>query len=208
MCEWNSYFQNIRKLKLQFMKTKNLIIAILSIGIVVLAILYFNKCQETAAYRSISEDLYKRKCIPANEFCSTIKSECGLGIGKDSVYYVRELIERRKSIVNVVYGYQIDLKHIDEMYKAIQNYNADIKSRKGSYKDMIQGLRFYEAKSRRLVDNEYKMEPDLVMIPYLKSCKDIYLVDNKKLTQYGVKMYSHFRPCPRLCGKEPFYIHQ
>lgn len=189
------------------MKTKNLIIAVLSIGIIVLGVLYYQKCQETVADRSVSEELYtsKGKCSTAEELCSTTKSECGRGIGKDSVYYVQELIRGRKNVFNVVYGYQINLKHIHEMYQAIQEFNADAVANKT---DTIQGIRFYEAVSKRLIKGEINREPDLVMIPYLQSCEDIYLVDNKKLTEYGVKMYSHFRPCPKLCGDGSLYIHQ
>ncbi len=211
MCERNSYFQNIQKLKLQFMKTKNLIIAILSIGIIVLAILYFNKCQETAPLQpNISEELYtvKRKCYTAEELCDTAKSTCGAGYGEESIDYIRKLIEDRTNIFNQVYGYQINLTKIDEMYKAIQRFNA-VARRDNT--DTIQGIRIYEAVSRRQINGTSRREPDLVMLPYLQNCEDVYLVDDHRFTQYGVKMYTHFRPCPRLCSdkkEDKRYIYQ
>ena len=189
------------------MKTKNVIIVLLLAGITVLGILYYNKCKEVNQNQSVSELLYtaKAKCSTAEELCSTTLNECGRDIGQDSLWYAQELIRGRRNVFNVVYGYQIDLKYIDQMYKAIHLFNGDSSAHNNN---PIQGIRIYEAVSRRKINNEMKREPDLVMVPYLKSCKDIYLVDNKMLTKYGVKIYSHFRPCPRLCGDESFYIHQ
>lgn len=189
------------------MKTKDLIIAALTVGIVVFAVLYYNVRKEVSSSqaRMMNEPGNKKeKCYTARQLLDTLHNACGVGFSERDIPGINKSIAARKSILNTVYGYQINLKCIDSLYAAIQRYN---KIAPDSLK--IRGLRFYEAKSTRMIQDKDQYEQDLVMIPYLASGKDIFLVDYKRFRVKDMMIYSHFRPCPKLCAdEEKFYIYQ
>lgn len=198
------------------MKTKDLIIGLLLVGIAVLGVLYYNKCQEVSSNAdkqttfSQSDNNEKsnggrrKKCYTAEELCNMVDA-CGQGYTIKDTAEIRKMINARKSVFNKVYGYQIDLKHIDSLRESIRKFNEA-----GSDKDLkIIGLRFYEAKSIRKIQSTDQYEQDLVMIPYLSNCKDVYLVDDKRFANYPAMIYANFRPCPKLCsGEDNLFIHQ
>lgn len=150
------------------MKTKNLIIGVLTIVVVTLSVLLFRaqKCKDNPSGKTSSacdfnssdsccvhitsrlEDIYV-----GGEECGD-STECGREFGEDSLDYIRKLIKDAKQLnkFNQIYGYQIEVKHINAMYKAINEFDSM------RYKDSagnvltVSGIRFYKAVSERFIN--------------------------------------------------------
>ncbi len=99
-----------------------------------------------------------------------------------------------------VMGYHMGLDTFEKMYTEIKEYNdepANIKK--------IIGVRFYHALSdRTFSDLSIVNEKDLVAVPTLDDGKDIYYVYPEVGFLPAVNIYSKFRPCPKLCGRESY----
>ncbi len=205
------------------MKTKNVIIGFLLVGITVLGVLYFKKCNENTQgiknaacqfspadsccvdITSRLEDVYPPN---GDNWCGNTSESYGEGFYKDSLNYIRNLIlqGKKRNEYNQIYGYQIDIKHIHEMYEAIQAF--DKLSEKNGTVLTVAGIRLYEAVSKRIINGKSHKKADLVMIPYLSSGEDVFLVDTLPSPIVSdFKMYTHFRPCPKLCSDRQ-YIYQ
>ncbi|WP_343633936.1 hypothetical protein [Fluviicola sp.] len=210
------------------MKTKNLVIGILTIAVVILSVLLFQKkskeCPDNdpTGNRSVACQFSSTDscCVDITSRIDDIfisENGCyqpgelyGKGFQKKDTIYLRKLIKEGKdrNKFNQIYGYQISIDHIYEMYDAIELFNkSKIKRNKKILK--VAGLRFYEAVSERTIKGQLKRKVDLVMIPYLSSGEDIFLIDDLPHTlDEEIKAYTYFRPCPRLCSDKKIYIHQ
>jgi hypothetical protein len=183
------------------METKDIVIILLATGVVVFAILYFLKRKPDAFDMSefTLHDVYKNE-----EECSATDA-CGQAFPESKIREIIKMIKKKSRLpFNQIYGYQIELSYIDEMHTAIHSFNC---SRKPD-ELKIAGVRFYESVSTRRINDKDRKKSDLVMIPYLSSKEDIYLVDDPAFAQHKLQMYAYFRPCPKLCGKRRLYIHQ
>ena len=206
------------------MKTKNLIIGILAIAVVALSLLLFKEKNKGCPHDPSGNRSATCQFSSTDSCCVHVTSrlddiyiegaecadstECGRDFKEDSTGYIRRLIKdaKARNLYNQIYGYQIDLKYIKEMYETIERFNSD---RKGSSKKVLTvvGVRFYEAVSERQINGQNRRKADLVMIPYLSSGDDVFTVDDHQIRDV-FKMYSHFRPCPRLCGPKEKYIYE
>lgn len=207
------------------MKTKNVIIGFLLIGISVLGILYFKKCHENPRNMKNSACQFSSSdscCVDitsrlddvyppdGTNWCGNTRESYGKAFGKDSLNYIRRLIleGKKRNEYDQIYGYQIDIKHIHEMYNAIQAFDKQSIKKNGEILS-IAGIRFYEAVSKRTINGKLHKKADLIMIPYLSSGEDIFMVDTlPEPIVSDFKMYAHFRPCPKLCSDRHQYIHQ
>jgi hypothetical protein len=200
------------------MKTKNILIAVLSIGIIVLGVLYYQKCKEITTQ---TDDVIVKTKMNEKSACDVDSTRvlkdiypnlincknpviCGVSFPEDSLEKIRKMIRDAKELnpCNEIYGYQISLNHVKQMYNAIVEYNDGPENA-----DKVAGIRFYEAVSERMIEGKFRKKADLVMLPYLSSGKDVFLVDTSFIRS-PFNMYAHFRPCPRLCGNKKSFIYE
>lgn len=197
------------------MKTKDLIIGLLVICVIALGVLYYQKSNEEGPCGEESRSgTYNHCCVDSTRVLDDVypgSSSCsnsdlyGESFSYKSLGYIQRLIREAKDLdtCNDIYGYQISLEHINEMYKTIRDYNDTVTIDS----NRVEGIRFYEAVSTRMMNGRLKKKADLVMLPYFASGKDVFLVD-PSIREPIFKMYAHFRPCPRLCSNKRIYIHQ
>jgi hypothetical protein len=211
------------------MKTKNLIIGVLAVAVIALGVLLFQeknkKCpgdNSSSQNRSATCQFSSKDscCVDITSRIDDIYTEengCynpGELYGEDfqqkDTVYLRKIIQdgKDRNKYNQIYGYQISIDHIHEMYKAIEFFDKSKFKRKNKILK-VAGLRFYEAVSERTIKGQLRRKADLVMIPYLSSGEDVFLVDSLPHNLYGeLKAYTYFRPCPRLCSSKRIYFHQ
>lgn len=210
------------------MKAKDLVIVLLLICVVILGVLYFSKCNEDQS-KPPSDTMKSCQASPKDSCCvdSTYRLDdiyrggngCydssesyGKAFGKESIEEIRTLIDdaKKRNRFHQIYGYQIDIEHIDEMYNTIHTFDAlNVKDKKSGKILKVKGIRLYEAVSTRMIHGKKRRKADLVMIPYLSSGYDVFQVDSlPHPLDNEFKMYAHFRPCPRLCSNKKIYIHQ
>lgn len=209
------------------MKTKNLIIGVLAVAVIALGVLLFQEKNKKCPGDNSSSQNRSATCqfSPSDSCCVHVTSrlediyiegaECidsteyGKGFGEESVDYIRKLIKDAKlrNVYNQIYGYQISMEYLKEMYEAIDEFDSMRYKDKGGRILTVAGVRFYEAVSERYINGEKRRKADLVMIPFLSSGEDVFKVDDQSLR--GIfKMYTHFRPCPKLCGSKEKYIYE
>lgn len=183
------------------MEAKDIAIILLSLGIVVLGALCFIR-RKSGSF-NIGE--FTLSDVYTDEHGCSSTDACGRSFPEACLEKVIGMIKKKSRLpFNQIYGYQIELRHIEEMCAAIHSFNSS--RQPGQLK--IAGVRFYESASKRWINKKERRKSDLVMIPYLSSMKDIYLVDDPAFAQHNLQMYAHFRPCPKLCGNGKLYIHQ
>ena len=100
---------------------------------------------------------------------------------------------------DTIMGYIIGLEHVDSILKDIKRYNSSYVPNADS---TITGLRFYHSTRMLELNGNDTRVKDLVMIPVMKNGTDIDTVFNKLIPARSLSIYSHFRPCPRICGSE------
>jgi hypothetical protein len=201
------------------MKTKDIIIAVLALLVLTLSILYVNKGSENKEKAQLTEDCEvlpsDSRCVDITErldsvrsdsFCRNSAAQYGRAFPSvgDSLDTIRKYIrdEKRINSHDQIYGYQLGIKHIRELYQAIEHYNLN-------NEDSVAGIRLYEAVSTRKIEGKLFRKADLVMVPYLSNGRDAFVVDSTMpIVPNNLKIYTHFRPCPRICGSEELFIHQ
>ena len=186
------------------MKTKNLIIGVLAIAVIVLSFLLYR------AY-NVSEKSYNKSAQltleEAEFFCvENLDANDGGIIGLDDAKIAIKEFERLNS-TDSVKAFHIGLKTLRSMMDSIKVYNDY--SRRQGVKDTITGVRFYRGITSRSFTSPTTGKPfpvkerhDLVIVPTVLN-NDLYVVrDTVSFLPKSVPIYSYTRPCPKLCGSK------
>ncbi len=185
------------------MKTKNLIIGVLVITVVVLSILLYKSYHDHEESSNISAQLSDKE---ANFLCvEKLDPNDGAIMSLTDAKAAIAEFERLYS-ADSVKAFHIGLKTMRAMMDSIRVYN-----KQPGVTDTITGVRFYRGITTRVFTSSTgKPEPvkekhDLVIVPTLLSGYDLHKVrDTVSFLPKNVPIYSYTRPCPKLCGSKFF----
>ncbi len=176
------------------MKTKNVIIGVLIIAVITLSVLLF--------YSRTSLNKTNRLNRSQTAYhCTEI-----LNANDGEIIEIEEAVSAIKKFDDLYPGDEIKALHIG--LSTLQNLmdSIDLYNKQPDVKDSISGLRLYRGITSRKHsgpnNTSYQINEkyDLVVVPTLASGIDLHRVYFPPLVEIKVPIYSHFRPCPKLCG--------
>lgn len=183
------------------MKTKNLIIGVLTVAVVTLSFLLYRSHTSGCVSSDKSAQLDQKEI----DLLCVEKLDPNDG-GRMNLTDARGAIKEfeRLYYADSVKAFHIGLKTMRAMMDSIREYNKQT-----GVKDTITGLRFYRGITTRVFTSSTgKPEPvkekhDLVIVPTLLSGFDLHAVrDSSAFLPKSVPIYSYTRPCPKLCGSK------
>ncbi|WP_341900805.1 hypothetical protein [Fluviicola taffensis] len=183
------------------MKTKNLIIGVLTVAVVVLSVMLYQAHNDRGESSHKSAQLDQKE---SNFFCvENLDPNDGRPITlRDARAAVNEF--GRLYPGDSVKAFHVGLKTMHAMMDSIQLYNQQ-----PGVTDPITGIRFYRGITTRNFTSStgmtmpVKNKHDLVIVPTLLSGYDLHVVlDPDPLFRRNVPIYSYTRPCPKLCGSK------
>ncbi len=190
------------------MKTKNLMIGVLTVAVVVLSYLLYRSTTERESSHE-SAQLNQKELNKSSENDTTKDFyNCD---GKDTLISTDGSVtswSKVKPFIDSfdpneeVKAFHIGINNMHDLMGKIDAYNSS-----ASTGNKIVGLRFYRTKTtrtyvtsgnnQRTVNNEL----DLIVLPTLAE-KNLHEANPPLNGSVNVPIYWHFRPCPRLCKKK------
>lgn len=177
------------------MKTKNVIIGVLSVAVVALSILLFRSTSENSA--SSAKEL--QFSPEEKDFICAAKLDTNDGEGislNAAIADIQALC--RKDSVDSVRAFHIGINTLEQLLQKAKTYNVS----SGGQSDPIVGFRFYRSISTREVTGSsgslrIRDKLDLAIFPTLGDGENLQV----KYPNVQFPIYSHTRPCPKLCKK-------
>ncbi|WP_430402791.1 hypothetical protein [Fluviicola sp.] len=183
------------------MKTKNLIIGVLTVAVVTLSVFLY-RAHTDSSHKLALNQKESNKPSSSNTIeeiydCDdkdTLISTDGVAVKWDTVKHIVDSFESDKE----VRAFHIGIDNMNRLISSINSYNKD-----ASAGNKIVGLRFYKAITTRTyvssgnIPRTVTETPDLIVVPTLPE-KNLHSVN----ATVPVPIYWHFRPCPKLCRKK------
>ena len=176
------------------MKTKNLMIGVLTIAVVVLSVMLYRSHTDCS---NKSAQLNQKDTIKETYDCDTkdtLISTDGRVVPWNTVKAIVDSFETGAD----VRAFHMGIENMNLLISKINTYNLA-----ASAENKIVGLRFYRAITTRTYISSGRRPrtvtdtPDLVVVPTLAE-KNLHEVNPSA----NVPIYWHFRPCPKLCKKK------
>ncbi len=181
------------------MKTKNLIIGVLTVAVVILSVLLYRSQNDrgessnrSAQFNQKELEFFCVENLDPNDGRSITLRNARTAVNEFGRLYPGDSVK----------AFHIGLKTMRAMMDSIQLYNQQ-----PGITDTIAGVRFYRGITTRNFTSstgttiEVKDRHDLVVVPTLLSGYDLHVVlDSVPLFRRTVPIYSYTRPCPKLCG--------